>query len=531
MSIDLIPVDDTPFLPPVPQVNTRIIWDRWLYTDGTPVPPPTITIVGTPFRVPVASTTFFGGPSKQADRYSTPTNDTVGIWWAEVIITNDPDIVGTVAVTLTSSFLPGGSLTIQVPSGTTPLNVGNAVIVNPPGPAPVVIQGPPGPSGATGPAGDKGEPGDPLNWTGVVANAANLPSDLTITDVNKGYVTLDDGHIHVWIGSQFLDVGPFVGPPGATGATGPAGPQGPKGDNGVNGANGVNGTNGASGVDGATGPQGPKGDTGPQGPAGPTGPQGIQGPQGLKGDTGLQGPQGLKGDKGDTGSQGPAGTDGADGKSVTIVDNVANEAALPTGLGPDDAGKGWITDTDGHLWVWGGTSFTDVGPVRGPTGPQGATGPAGVAGDQGPVGPQGPAGPQGATGPAGATGSTGPSAYQVWLAQGNTGSESAFLTSLTGPQGPTGAQGPAGSTGATGPAGPQGATGPTGATGATGSTGPAGAAGATGPEGPQGPQGIKGDTGATGPAGSDASNVLVLNATEPVPPGTPANTLIVRPAS
>lgn len=77
------------------------------------------------------------------------------------------------------------------------------------------------------------------------------------------------------------------------------------------------------------------------------------------------------------GPTGPAGT------SVTIQGSVANAAALPTGLGPSDAGKGWITNDNGHLHVWSGTAFTDVGEIRGPagaTGSTGATGPGVAAG-------------------------------------------------------------------------------------------------------------------------------------------------------
>lgn len=47
----------------------------------------------------------------------------------------------------------------------------------------------------------------------------------------------------------------------------------------------------------------------------------------------------------------------------------------------------------------------------------------------------------GVTGPTGATGSDGKSAYQVWLDNGNTGTEEDFLDDLVGPEGP---QGPAG---------------------------------------------------------------------------------------
>lgn len=97
----------------------------------------------------------------------------------------------------------------------------------------------------------------------------------------------------------------------------------------------------------------------------------LMGPKGDQGDPGEQGP------KGDDGAAGPAG---ADGKSVSIVDNVATVDDLPTGLGTVDAGKGWIVDADGHLHVWSGTEFTDVGQIQGPAGPTGGTGPKGDPG-------------------------------------------------------------------------------------------------------------------------------------------------------
>lgn len=122
---------------------------------------------------------------------------------------------------------------------------------------------------------------------------------------------------------------------------------------------------------GGQGPQGPKGEDGidgHDGAPGPQGPVGPVGPQGPAGEPGPQGPQGLQGPVGETGPRGPAGE----------------------------------------------------------TGPQG---PAGIQGEVGQVGPQGPAGE---TGPQGAAGQDGKSAYQIWLDQGNTGSETDFLNSLHG---------------------------------------------------------------------------------------------------
>ena len=57
------------------------------------------------------------------------------------------------------------------------------------------------------------------------------------------------------------------------------------------------------------------------------------------------------------------------------------------------------------------------------------TGPQGDPGAQGPQGDPGPEGPQG---------EEGESAYQIWLNEGNTGSESDFLDSLEGPAGEDG---------------------------------------------------------------------------------------------
>jgi hypothetical protein len=134
-----------------------------------------------------------------------------------------------------------------------------------------------------------------------------------------------------------------------------------------------------------------------------------------------------------------------------------------------------------------------------------------LSGIQGTAGAAGPVGPTGATGPTGqsayelwlAQGNTGSvqdflstSAYQIWLAQGNTGTAQDFLNTLVGPagaSGPTGQQGIAGVQGMIGPSGPQGI------------QGPAGVAGATGP------QGIQGPVGPTGMDGKSAYEIAVLN--------------------
>ena len=77
------------------------------------------------------------------------------------------------------------------------------------------------------------------------------------------------------------------------------------------------------------------------------------------------------------GPQGIPGPPGEDGKSVSIEGSVPTYANLPTGLTAADAGKGWITEDDGHLIVWSGSGWTDVGEIRGP---QGVPGPPGENG-------------------------------------------------------------------------------------------------------------------------------------------------------
>ena len=211
------------------------------------------------------------------------------------------------------------------------------------------------------------------------------------------------------------------GPPTGN-ITGPAGPQGPPGATGPPGPTGPTGDPGPTGPPGGQGPPGPRGNTGPTGATGPTGPQGSTGPPGPTGSAGPPGP---------TGPTGPAGPQGT---SVTLVGSVPTVFDLPTGLGPADAGTGYIVDADGDMWLWDGTAWVDVGQIVGPQGPQGPGG----------TGPQGPQGPPGAD------------------------------STVPGPQGPTGATGPTGPQGEAGPTGPQG---PTGSTGATGAQGPAGTPG------------------------------------------------------
>lgn len=378
------------------------------------------------------------------------------------------------------------------------------------------VQGPVGAQGANGASGQS------YHFKGHVAAKADLPTTPAVGDT---YFVEADGDAYVWTGALWNDIGHIQGPAGATGAQGPQGVTGPKGD---------------------TGLQGPKGDTGSQGAQGTAATITVgsvtQGTAVAVTNSGsataavfdfvLQ--------KGDTGPAGPAGAKGDPGTGVTIKGSVANAAALPATATPGDM---YIAADTGHGHVWGGSAFTDVGPIRGPqgekgdkgdTGAQGVKGAAGTAatislgtvgsgtsaavtntgtasaavlnftlpkGDKGDTGPQGPAGPQGAQGPTGATGPKGQDGKGITVkgtvtddahlpTSGNTDGDS-YIDAAKGElhvwNATTSAwvnagklQGPAG------PAGAQGAQGIQGVAGAKGDKGDKGDAGAAGTQGPSG---------------------------------------------
>jgi hypothetical protein len=134
----------------------------------------------------------------------------------------------------------------------------------------------------------------------------------------------------------------------------------------------------------------------------------------------------------DSGLGGVPGPPGADGKTVL---NGNSNPSSSTG----DEGDFYINKTTKTIFGpktssgWGsGTSLI------GPEGPIGDTGPIGPPGA---TGPQGPKGDTGLTGPVGPTGSDGLSAYEIWINEGNSGSQQDFLDSLVGPQGPEGRSG------------------------------------------------------------------------------------------
>lgn len=109
-----------------------------------------------------------------------------------------------------------------------------------------------------------------------------------------------------------------------------------------------------------------------------------------------------------TPTTGPAGEDGEDGED-----------------GADGLSAYEIWIADGNT----GTTTDFLNSLQGEKGEQGDIGPEGPAGEQGDTGPEGPEGPEGPQGP---QGEDGLSAYDEWIAQGNTGTEDDFLESIGG---------------------------------------------------------------------------------------------------
>jgi len=115
-----------------------------------------------------------------------------------------------------------------------------------------------------------------------------------------------------------------------------------------------------------------------------TGATGAQGPRGDKGDTGAPGAPGLDG------KDGADGADGKDGSGVTIkgTANAYPPDAAPTvgdmWLVADPVPGGFPPGTNpGEGLVWDGTSWVNVGSIRGPKGEVGADGADGAPGADG----------------------------------------------------------------------------------------------------------------------------------------------------
>ena len=373
--------------------------------------------------------------------------------------------------------------------------------------------------------------------------------------------------VYAWdsVNNQWINIGSFIGPQGATG------PQGIQGVTGATGAAPVI-TFDAAGdiiVDGVTGPNlmGPTGATGLTGDTGATGPEPVvtvdaSGDIIIDGVTGpnLMGPTGATGLTGDTGATGPEPVVTVDASGDIIIDGVTGPNLMgPTGVtgltgATGDTGATGATgpepvvtvDASGDIIIDGVTGPNLMGPTgatgltgaTGDTGPTGLTGATGDTGATGLTGDTGPTGLTGATGDTGATGATGPEPVVTVDASGDIIIDGVTGPNLMGPTGLTGATGLTGDTGATGTfdtttplftvSGPTGVAAPvlvgdqliftTNTPGvldisvATGSavvnidnlasaTGPTGLTGLTGDTGATGITGVTGSTGLTGATG------------------------------
>ena len=122
--------------------------------------------------------------------------------------------------------------------------------------------------------------------------------------------------------------------------------------------------------------------TGDKGDTGFVGSQGYTGSQGDTGFVGSQGDIGYTGSQGDTGF---VGSQGANGSSVRLVGSLADQSLLPVPYG-GDIGDGYLLEDTGHLWIWNGQQWNDIGKLAGDVGPTGFTG---SQGDTGYTGSQG----------------------------------------------------------------------------------------------------------------------------------------------
>ena len=270
----------------------------------------------------------------------------------------------------------------------------------------------------------------------------------------------------------------------------------------------------------------------------------------------LRGPQGPAGPQGEPGERGEAGAQGPQGRGITgitgPVTNDQNPQEQVYTIHYSDTTTTTFTVTNGRDGANGqdGASALDILGERYPNltpeqlmdslrGPQGPAGPQGPQGEQGPQGPQGLQGEPGVGVPQTLTingtaltisdgntvtlptigGTNGLSAYEVWLNNGNQGTEADFLESLKGERGDQGLQGEQG------PQGDQGERGAAGQDGASayqvwlnnGNQGTEadfleslkGERGDQGLQGEQGPQGDQGERGAAGQDGASAYDIWI----------------------
>ena len=96
------------------------------------------------------------------------------------------------------------------------------------------LTGPAGPAGsdgaegAQGPAGPAGADGTSFSIIGTVDDTSDL-GEIYIGDPGDAFLVNSTVHIHVWSGSEWIDLGDISGPPGVAGADGADGADGATG--------------------------------------------------------------------------------------------------------------------------------------------------------------------------------------------------------------------------------------------------------------------------------------------------------------
>jgi len=221
-------------------------------------------------------------------------------------------------------------------------------------------------------------------------------------------------------------VGP-VGPVGPLGPEGPAGPAGPAGPTGVQGVQGLQGEQGDAGPAGPVGPQGEQGVQGEIGITGPAGVAGPVGPVGPAGPVGPEGPQGVQGERGMRGETGQTGDRFATSSATPLAISSSGSVSLTVGAGlAYTQGQYVIVAYDAELFMRGHVDSYDAVSGALVVEADFASGSGSYSSWQVNVE---------------AVGSPGASAYDVAVANGFVGPESAWLESLVGPQGPAGLSG------------------------------------------------------------------------------------------
>ena len=95
--------------------------------------------------------------------------------------------------------------------------------------------GPSGPPGADGADGADGDDGTSFTIIGTVEETTDL-GEIYIGESGDAFLVNSTVHIHVWSGSEWIDLGNISGPegpPGESGAEGPIGTEGPPGADGL----------------------------------------------------------------------------------------------------------------------------------------------------------------------------------------------------------------------------------------------------------------------------------------------------------